>query len=448
MNLRSFNTYWLGVHPTYIESETNDSPHLISITRKLPLTESTQAYVLISVDGKEINSLFEQSAIDKKQQLMLIDSSGTVLSHNNEKQVQKQFPFMDQLNDKAHYNIVELNNRDYLLISYPLAYADWMLVSMVPYESALGSIDRITNSTLLLQISFFIIFLIVLILFVNKLTSPVSKLSFVMNQVEKGNLKERSGITGKGDIEKLGNSLDSMIDKIEEMIEQIKIEESSKRKAELEMLQAQINPHFLFNILNSIRLKILLKGDEESSELIQSLSHLLRMTINRNNEYISLDKEIETIEHYIKLMNFRGRYHIEIIKDLESDILIEEVPRFFLQPIIENSIIHGYGQNGGVIRISVWKRESYLMVNVLDYGKGIEEKDLEMLERSLLSTNSTSNNRNKNKSSFTGIGLMNVYQRMFFIYGEKFRMEVENHELGGTQVTFLIPREQEEVENV
>src|SRR5690606_4660412 len=114
------------------------------------------------------------------------------------------------------------------------------------------------------------------------------KLSSVASQVNQGNLSVRSNIIGKDEIGKLGKSFDLMLDRVNHMIIQIKKEQEQKRKAELEMLQAQLNPHFLFNILNSIRMRILLKGDNENAELLSSLSSFLRMSINRNNEFISL----------------------------------------------------------------------------------------------------------------------------------------------------------------
>ena len=129
-------------------------------------------------------------------------------------------------------------------------------------------------------------FYLALIILIREITKPVTKLSFITKSVERGNLDVRANVSGNSDVAKLAHSFDNMLDTIEEMIEQIKEQEEEKRMAELEMLQAQINPHFLFNVLNSIRLKIRLSGDKDSAQLIYSLSALLRMTINRNNAFI------------------------------------------------------------------------------------------------------------------------------------------------------------------
>src|SRR5690606_31822574 len=215
----------------------------------------------------------------------------------------------------------------------PFTYGDWSIVSLIPQKTAIGNIQKIMRNTLFTIVIFFIIFLLLLILVVSLLTKPLKTLYRVIAQVKIGNLRARSGLTGRGDIEQLGQSWDKMMDTVEQMIEKIKNVEKSKRKAELEMLQAQINPHFLFNTLNSLRLKITLNGDHESSKILQSLSLLLRMTFNRKDEFVTLQNEIEVVRHYIQLMNFKSNSKIELVEDVAQDTLNYNVPCFFLQPL-------------------------------------------------------------------------------------------------------------------
>ncbi|MGM0876207.1 MAG: sensor histidine kinase [Bacillota bacterium] len=437
-NLDFYETYWLGAHPTYIESQKDKNPYLITIARTIEISGKTYAYTIISINEKEVSNIFEQFVSNDEQKLMLINSDGTILSNQNEKEIQKKFSYINHIpNNRDSYSIVDYTDKDYLLVSRPLSYADWKLVSLVPYKKTVGNINAITHTTLLLQGVLFTIFLMILIYLVKELTKPVSRLSRVTKEVENGNLRIRSGIRGKGDIALLGDSFDKMLDKIEDMIDQIKKEENSKRKAELEMLQAQINPHFLFNILNSIRLKIIMNGDKESAKLIQSLSSLLRMTINRNNELIPLYEEIEVVDHYVRLMNFRHKDHIELINNLASNTLMEEIPRFFLQPIIENAIIHGFEQKGGTIIISAWIEKDLLFISLKDNGKGMDHECLHRIKENF--SNTRYSQQSENKSSLTGIGINNVYQRLLMIYGEGFRMEIESQLVEGTEVKFYIP---------
>jgi two-component system sensor histidine kinase YesM len=204
------------------------------------------------------------------------------------------------------------------------------------------------------------------------------------------------------------------------------------------MLQAQINPHFLFNILNSIRLKILLKEDEENAALIQSLSSLLRMTINRNNEFIPLYQEVDIVINYIKLMNMRQQTPIKYEVNLPDNTRMKEVPRLFIQPFIENTYIHGFHQGGGKIVISASLLHDILMVTVEDDGNGMTEQQ----SRDLLQHLETDSEAMSDKASgFSGIGLKNVYERMKLIHGQAFRMEIDSTPGSGTKITLLIPME-------
>ncbi len=438
-DLDSYETFWLGTHPTYIQSQKIRNPYLISIANALKISGTTYAYTIISINENDISNLFKQFGSNDEQKLMLINSDGIILSNQNEKEILKKFHYIDDINNSQEsYSIVDYNKKDYLVVSRPLEYADWKLVSLVPYKKTVGQMDSIAHTTLVLQTILFSVFLFILIYLMKKFTKPIAKLSYVTKEVERGNIQIRSGIKGNGDIELLGSSFDQMLDKIELMIKQIKKEENGKRKAELEMLQAQVNPHFLFNILNSIRLKIIMNGDSESAKLIQSLSTLLRMTITRNNEFVPLHEEIDVIDHYVKLMIFRQQYHIEIKRDLASNVLMEEVPRFFLQPIIENSIIHGFNQKGGVIDIFACFVGDSMFIRVKDNGKGMTDERLQHLQNHYLTPK---NNQQMEKvASLTGIGISNVYQRLKLIYGEEFQMNITSKESQGTEITFYMPK--------
>ncbi|WP_083584357.1 sensor histidine kinase [Bacillus weihaiensis] len=438
-SLDSYETFWLGTHPTYIQSQKQKNPYLISIASALKLSGKTYAYTIISITEKEISNLFKQFGSNNEQKLMLINSDGMILSNQNEEEIMKKFDYIEFIGtNQESYTIIEILNKDYLLVSRPLSYADWKLVSLVPYKKTVGKINTIAQTTIVLQTILLSLFLFILIYLMNRLTKPIATLSNVTKEVEKGNIHIRSGIGGNGDIELLGASFDQMLDKIEFMIKQIKIEENGKRKAELEMLQAQVNPHFLFNILNSIRLRITMNGDKESAKIIQSLSTLLRMTITRNNEFVSLHEEISVVEHYVKLMIFRQQQHIKVNQKIASNVLMVDVPRFFLQPIIENSIIHGFSQRGGEITISASFVGDYLVIRVIDNGKGMSKERLKQLRNHFITAKKGENT--DKVASLTGIGISNVYQRLKLIYGEEFHMDIASEESVGSETSFYIPR--------
>ncbi|MNJ54037.1 Sensor histidine kinase YehU [compost metagenome] len=259
--------------------------------------------------------------------------------------------------------------------------------------------------------------------------------------MQRGNLEERSGIRGNDEIGRLGWLFDQMLDRVKEMIAEVSDTQARKRKAELKMLQAQINPHFLFNVLNSIRMKIMKRGDLESGKMIGSLSILLRMTISREEDEIYLHEEIDLISHYVSLMNLRQKEEVELVLDIAPEAFLVKVPRFFLQPIVENAMIHGLSQQAGLIRIQAIRDGRQLIVRVEDDGGGMDSHQLECITHKLelSATDLKLLNNSETSGHFSGIGLANVVERMRMFCGEGFSIHVRSEPGTGTVIEMFIP---------
>jgi len=437
-HMKAFDIMWLGTIPSYLESVKQKNPNLLTIAKTLKYPSgATYAYVIVSIYEKELKEAFKNE--ESGEETMLVDETGRIVSHIDSGQIGKPLPYADKLPLGEGYSREIVDGQERLLFDHSMTVGPWHLVQSTPYHSVVGKVSAIYSTNLVAQAALFLLFIFILIYLIRQFTKPIVKLDRIVSKVEGGDLSVRSRIRGNDEIGKLGASFDHMIDRVVEMIDRITEEQTLKRKAELDMLQAQINPHFLFNVLNSIRLKVLMNGDEQNADIIASLSSLLRMTINRNNPMIPLHEELDTVVHYVDILNYRHKDRMDLRLDISSDSLSKVVPRFFLQPLIENAHIHGFQQRGGVIVISSWLEEDLLFIAVQDNGVGMEQADAERLRASILAGESKEVQHRKEPSSLSGIGLRNVYARLKIIYGKRLDMRIHGEPGKGTKIVFLMP---------
>jgi two-component system, sensor histidine kinase YesM len=441
----SFSTYWVGLQDNYFHAADKEDSYLITIGRPIRTSSnSIIGYVIISVNERKIRSHL-QSGSNSDQDMMLLNEEGVVISHSDPSLIGSRMTWWNQ-DEPAR--TIEMDGREYVYAEQSIRPNTWNLVSLIPLSSAVSKYKQILLISFGLQVLFFTLFCILLMVLISTFTKPMRELSGFITRIGRGQLDIRSGIRGNNEVTQLARTIDHMLDRIESNIEQITVEQAKKRKAELEMLQAQINPHFMFNLLNSIRLNILIEGDKENAELIASLSSLLRMTINRDNEFIPLHEEVQTVHHYIRLMNFRHANQVRLEVNYEAGCEQALVPRFMIQPIIENAIIHGYEQFAGVIFIEAVhiteKGANDISITVRDNGIGMSEATLQELRANV---NPVQGAAAPAKKGFSGIGVKNVFQRLRLIYGTNAQLEVHSEQDIGTNITLKFPFEVERGEH-
>lgn len=442
--LTGMAAYWVEAHPSPYMYEKAAGRHQISVARTLRRpNQKVYAYVVVTIPDNQIKSIFERLA--EGQEIMLVDGNHRIMSHLDADRIGEQLPYLSE--GEGSSSVIELDGETYLVAQHAAGIKDWKLVLLTPYKDAVYKINHIFQTVFLFQIVAFVAFLILLIVLIGTFTTPLVRLGRLALTVQRGNLEVRSHIRGNDEIGRLGSSFDLMLDRIKEMIAEITAEQSRKREAELKMLQAQINPHFLFNVLNSIRMKVLLKGDKESAEMLSSLSRLLRMTIDRDEETITLHEEVSTVMDYVNLMNLRQKESVRLSVDISSEAMLMQVPRFFLQPVIENALIHGLEQRSGTIQVIAQVKGRALHIVIDDDGKGMNPEQLAQLRKRLYGANG-SEGEGERRSNFSGIGLANVYERMRIKFGDAFDMQLASEEGKGTTVTMIVPLWGEQVKHV
>ncbi len=309
---------------------------------------------------------------------------------------------------------------------------NWIIVNLMPYENMMYEVNNLKAQTYLFYLGIMIVFIILTIYISRHISNPIKQLEKHMGLVQNGDFSIRTGIGGFQEIEKLGDSFNTMVVKIDDLLKQVEEETKKKQKANLEALQAQINPHFLFNTLNSIRWMANISGNENVSNMLSDLGKLLEGSIYKSDELITLKEEIDYLNSYVSLQKMRFGDNFTIHYKIEEDIIHCSIPKFVLQPIIENSIIHGISDmSGGIISVTGYVDYPNAVIKISDNGIGIDEQQIPNILAE----------ENSKKGRLSKIGFKNVDQRLKLKFGEQYGLSIKSSKGKGTVVDVVIPFE-------
>lgn len=283
-------------------------------------------------------------------------------------------------------------------------------------------------------ISLLIIFLSIYI--PQSITKPITRLSEVTDQVAKGDLSVRSDVDAGGEVGVLSDSLNSMIDKINELLSQVTTEQTRLRKAELELLQSQINPHFLYNTLDTI--VWLAEGSDQDKvvSMVESLSEFFRTSLNQGKDIISIKEEIQHVRSYLEIQQVRYQDILEYEIDVPEELFKYQIPKITIQPLVENALYHGIKNKRrlGKITITGEVNENDVCIRVSDNGIGMtEERNREVMDRILGKTEGT---------DAVGFGLYNVNERIRLKFGDGYGINITSKYEEGTVSEVILPKEE------
>lgn len=280
-------------------------------------------------------------------------------------------------------------------------------------------------------ISILIIFLSIYI--PQSITEPITELSEVTDQVAKGDLSVRSNVDSGGEVGVLSDSLNSMIDKINELLSQVTTEQTRLRKAELELLQSQINPHFLYNTLDTI--VWLAEGSDKAKvvSMVESLSEFFRTSLNQGKDIISIKEEIQHVRSYLEIQQVRYQDILEYEIDIPEEMYKYQIPKITIQPLVENALYHGIKNKRRLGKITVTGEVTdKVIIYVSDNGIGMtEERNKEVMDRIL----------GKSPDSEVGFGLYNVNERIRLKFGDGYGIDITSKYEEGTVSKVTLPLE-------
>ena len=258
---------------------------------------------------------------------------------------------------------------------------------------------------------------------------PVKKLTVAMKQVSEGDMDTRVEVVSQDEIGLAAEEFNRMLERIEELIACLIKEEQMKKDAELEALQYQITPHFMYNTLNSIKCYSMIRGEKELAGVIEDFVELLQICISKKGTFLTVAEEMQVLQNYIRLQEFRNGEQFETKFETDSEAEQCLVPRLILQPLVENSILHGLDVKKGKGRLEITARvkENILYLTVKDNGRGMTQEQI----RELLTKKA------KKTKGLTAVGVPNVRDRLKLYYGERSELSYESTEEGTTAEIYL-----------
>ncbi|TDK62514.1 sensor histidine kinase [Bacillus salipaludis] len=291
----------------------------------------------------------------------------------------------------------------------------WDIIVRIPQKYFYKSSNVIFHYTVLAILFSIILACILAVVFSVPLSKRIKSLKASMESVSKGDLNTQIAVTSEDELAILGRSFNDMVHQIKELIEKISQTERLKRQAELKAFHYQINPHLLFNTLNSIQWKARLLGAKEVQEMIYHLTEVLHENLNFADELIPLKKELQTIQHYLKVQEVRFGHTFEYVETLQENCLECLIPRMTLQPLFENIFFHAFEDGQGRIELKVEEKDDYIELTLEDNGKGMNEETI----RKLLDPR-------QHDEGGKGIGVYNVDQRVKLHFGTEYGLSIES----------------------
>ncbi|NJD03241.1 MAG: sensor histidine kinase [Ruminiclostridium sp.] len=404
--------------------------------------EGGNGILFISSTQDYFNDMFANIVNDSLKFLIITDGEGNVI-YNSDKNKGKGFNFgKEQLKEISspgkQDNFISEYGSQYLAKVNVSPYTGWNTISFVS-AARLQQPSGKASLLIIFMTGIVIVLMFVISYFISsRITASVKKLIKVMKRVENGDFNVMVHIESNDEIGQLGNSFNVMIGEINKLIHQVIKSEILEKEAELNALQQQINPHFLYNILESVNSLASVYGNNEICEITEKLGKMFRYSISQNRrEHVLIKDEIQHLKNYIDIQQIRYGNDFSVVFDVEPEILTLKTIKFILQPIAENAIIHGLKdmENGSVVKITGRRFDNTVLIEIEDNGTGIDRQRLIELNEYLRQPSASIAGDEDRKS----IGLKNVHSRITLAYGEKFGLEIRCGSGMGTNVIVSIP---------
>lgn len=395
-------------------------------------------FLAVLIKKEYLESIYQDLSSDILNNVSIITyKNEEILSKNKDySYLLKEFYSRKLQGGRGYY----IDDKNKMLVSYvSIDKLQWTVVSHISLKNLYREIDALRTWNILMGIISLLILSILSIATSFDIIEPLNKLVAGMKKVEKGEGHEEINLSRNDELGYLSRSFNKMSRRIDFLVNNMYREQITRKEAELKALQAQINPHFLFNTLDSINWMAQLNGVPQISETVTALAQLMDASIGRDDKLISLKEELDYINSYIAIIKNRYENKLEVTKHVDEALLDVNIPRLLIQPLVENAVYHGIEKitRNGRIEIKVYGLEGDVIIEVTDNGVGMKEDEIKALDERLASDDSPLSRGSGGKRN--SIGLENVNRRIKLFYGEEYGLVLESKYGEYTKVKVRIP---------
>lgn len=410
---------------------------VISSSRVVELTESRDSQMgvlLVDMDFSSISRMMNQiNEVGNGQYYYLCNSDGDIIYHPRQIQISDGISRENSIKAASYKDGVydeTFEGTQRKVIVNTISYTGWKLVGVIPYSIFTHEMLNIRYFIAMVTLLMAMMLTIINRVVAERISRPIRKLNHSVMEYEAGK-KTEIYIGGSWEIRHLGYSIQSSYEKSEKLMQEIVCEQNERRKSELDALQSQINPHFLYNALDSITWMIEGERNDEAAFMISQLAKLFRISLSKGHTIISVKDELQHAQSYMNIQRVRYKDAFSVTFDVEPELEKYCAVKLTLQPILENAINYGVDpmDDCGEIRVCVRKEGELLVLSVEDNGIGMSEEEVELLL--------TDNNRVPKHGS--GVGLINIHNRLQILFGKEYGLVIESEPDEGTKVSIQIP---------
>lgn len=412
-------------------NESSDS--IFSLVKSFQYDVDTGCYGVVMFDIRHdiIEQLIDRVSIGEEGILFIVDDMDVVYTPTSDVvyRMDKECYKTNGVNGEA----IRIKGRDYYVVNHRSSYSGWRIVGVIPETEFSAGIHSVYKMVIVCIIICLLLGVLVSVGVSATVTLPISRLCSFMEKVEAGDFSVRFHTKYRDEIGVLGTSFNHMIEKINELINELYVEKQKRLEAQLKSLQEQIKPHFLYNTLDTISWMARAHGAKDVVQLVDALTNMFRVGLSSGRDYISLREEKKHVINYLYIQKVRYQERLKYAIEIPDEYDNIMVPKLILQPLVENAIYHGVKlkRTGGNICIKAHTEGSKLYLCVWDDGAGISEQRLGEIRSWLANPGSRDGN--------VGFGLSYMEERIELSYGPDYGITVDSREGEYTEVTICLP---------